>query len=73
MIENMATNIVPNSDSNVFLKLGHKIAAKDSEHKSELNPPENITPSIGTTINAILILLPLSLFLIGFYTGAIDL
>jgi hypothetical protein len=69
----MGTNIVPNSDSNAFLKLGHKIAAKDSQHKSELNPPENITPSIGTTINAILILLPLSLILIGFYTGAIDL
>jgi hypothetical protein len=69
----MGTNIVPNSDSNAFLKLGHKIAAKDSQHKSELNPPENITPSIGTTINAILILLPLSLILLGFYTGAIDL
>jgi hypothetical protein len=69
----MGTNIVPNSDSNAFLKLGHKIAAKDSQHKSELNPPENITPSIGTTINAILIFLPLSLILIGFYTGAIDL
>jgi hypothetical protein len=69
----MGTNIVPNSDSNAFLKLGHKIAAKDSQHKSELNPPENITPSIGTVINAILILTPLSLVLIGFYTGAIDL
>ncbi len=69
----MATNIVPNSDSNIFLKLGHKIAEKDSQHKSELNPPENITPSIGTTINAILILTPLSLLLLGFYTGAIDL
>ncbi len=69
----MATNIVPNSASNLFLKLGHNIAAKDSQHKSELNPPENITPSIGTTINAILILLPLSLLLLGFYTGAIDL
>jgi hypothetical protein len=73
MVANMSTNIVPNSDSNLFLKLGHKIAAKDSQHKSELNPPENITPSIGTTINAILILTPLSLLLLGFYTGAIDL
>jgi hypothetical protein len=69
----MATNLVPNSDSNALLKLGHNIADKDSQYKSELNPPENITPSIGTTINAILILLPLSLILIGFYTGAIDL
>jgi hypothetical protein len=39
--------------------------------KSELNPPKNITPSIGTTINAILILLPLSLFLLGLFTGFI--
>jgi hypothetical protein len=69
----MGTNIVPNSDSNAFLKLGHKIAAKDSQYKSELNPLENITPSIGTVLNAILILTPLSLVLIGFYTGAIDL
>jgi hypothetical protein len=69
----MATNIVPNSASNLFLKLGHQIAAKDSQYKSELNPPENITPSIGTVINAILILTPLSLVLIGFYSGAIDL
>jgi hypothetical protein len=42
-----------------------------SGNKSELNPPENITPSIGTTINAILILLPLSLFLLGLFTGFI--
>jgi hypothetical protein len=69
----MATNIVPNSDSNLFLKLGHKIAAKNSQYKSELNPPENITPSIGTVINAILIFTPLTLVLLGFYTGAIDL
>jgi hypothetical protein len=40
-------------------------------NKSELNPPQNITPSIGTTINAILILLPLSLFLLGLFTGFI--
>jgi hypothetical protein len=38
---------------------------------SELNPPQNITPSTQTTINGILILLPLSLILIGLYSGAI--
>ena len=39
---------------------------------SELNPPENITPSKQTVINGILILMPLSLFLFGLFTGAID-
>jgi len=43
-----------------------------NSHASELNPPENITPSIGTTINAILILLPLSLILLGLFTGVIN-
>jgi hypothetical protein len=38
---------------------------------SELTPP-NITPSVGTTINGILILLPLSLFLLGLFTGVIN-
>jgi hypothetical protein len=42
-----------------------------SRQKSELNPPENITPSIKTTTSAILILLPLSLFLLGLFTGLI--
>ncbi len=44
-----------------------------SRQNSELNPPENITPSIKTTINGILVLLPLSLFLLGLFTGIIDL
>jgi hypothetical protein len=38
---------------------------------SELTPP-NITPSVGTTINGILVLLPLSLFLLGLFTGVIN-
>ena len=46
--------------------------ASSNSHASELNPPENITPSIGTTINAILILLPLSLILLGLFTGVIN-
>ncbi len=43
-----------------------------SPQSSELNPPDNITPSIQTTINGILILLPLSLLIVGIYSGAID-
>lgn len=38
---------------------------------SELNPPQNITPSVGTTISGILVLLPLTLLLLGFYSGVI--
>jgi hypothetical protein len=38
--------------------------------KSELNPPENITPSVGTTVSGILVLLPLTIILIGLYSGA---
>jgi hypothetical protein len=45
---------------------------KSARPFSELNPPENITPSIKTTINAILILLPLALFLLGLFTGLIN-
>jgi hypothetical protein len=38
--------------------------------KSELNPPENITPSVGTTLSGIMVLLPLTIVLIGLYSGA---
>jgi hypothetical protein len=38
--------------------------------KSELNPPNNITPSVATTLSGMLILLPLGVFLIGMYSGA---
>jgi hypothetical protein len=39
--------------------------------KSELNPPENITPSIGTVLSAIIVLLPLGVFLVVMYSGAL--
>jgi hypothetical protein len=45
--------------------------AVDTSHNSELNPPD-ITPSIGTTINSILILLPLTLILVGLYAGMLN-
>jgi hypothetical protein len=38
--------------------------------KSELNPPDNITPSVATTLSGILVLLPLGIFLIGMYSSA---
>lgn len=38
--------------------------------KSELNPPENITPSIGTVFSGIIVLLPLTVFLVSYYVGA---
>jgi hypothetical protein len=44
----------------------------NNSHASELNPPENITPSIGTTINGILILTPLTLILVGLFSGALN-
>jgi hypothetical protein len=44
-----------------------------SRRTSELNPAEeNITPSIQTTLSGILILLPLALFLLGLFTGLIN-
>jgi hypothetical protein len=39
--------------------------------KSELNPPSNITPSVGTTLGGILFFVPLTLLLVGFYSGLI--
>lgn len=44
-----------------------------SPQTSELNPPENITPSVSTTISGILLLLPLFLLIVGVYSGAFDL
>jgi hypothetical protein len=38
---------------------------------SELTSP-NITPSVSTTMSGILVLLPLSLFLLGLFTGVIN-
>ena len=52
------------------------ISAKNMQattnRKSELNPPDNTTPSVGTTINGILILMPLSLLIIGLYFGILN-
>jgi hypothetical protein len=42
----------------------------NSPRTSELNPPDNITPSVGTVLSGIMILLPLTVFLIGLYSGA---
>ena len=42
-----------------------------SPQTSELTPPQNITPSSQTVINGILILLPLTLIIVGLYSGAI--
>jgi hypothetical protein len=36
---------------------------------SELNPPDNITPSVATTLSGIMVLLPIGVFLIGLYSG----
>ena len=44
---------------------------KDTSRRSELNPPENITPSVGTTLSGILIFLPLVLVLVYLYSSAI--
>ena len=58
------------------LTVEYKICVKNMQrtnsHNSELNPPENTTPSVGTTINGILILMPLSLVIIGLYFGVIN-
>lgn len=40
--------------------------------KSELNPPENITPSFQTVMSGILVLLPLVVVLLGLYMNAIN-
>jgi hypothetical protein len=43
----------------------------NSPLKSELNPPDNITPSVATVLSGIMILLPLGVFLIGLYSGTL--
>lgn len=44
-----------------------------SRPTSELNPPVNITPSVKTTMTGIIVLLPLSLLLLGLFTGFLKL
>jgi hypothetical protein len=41
----------------------------NSPRTSELNPPDNITPSLATTLSGIMVLLPIGVFLIGLYSG----
>lgn len=49
----------------------NKMKSIQPKQTSELNPPQNITPSVSTTVSGILILLPLVLLLVGFYSGVI--
>jgi hypothetical protein len=44
-----------------------------SRSSSELNPPENITPSVKTTTTGLLVLLPLFLIFLGLATGFLKL
>ena len=39
---------------------------------SNLNPPENITPSVGATLTGLSVLLPIFLLFLGFFTGFIN-
>jgi hypothetical protein len=50
-----------------------KIMKSNSPRTSELHPPDNITPSVGTVLSGIMFLLPLGVFLIGLYSGAFKL
>jgi hypothetical protein len=45
----------------------------NSPRTSELNPPDNITPSVATVLSGMMVLLPLGVFLIGLYSGAFKL
>jgi hypothetical protein len=50
-----------------------KIMKSNSPRTSELNPPDNITPSVATVLSGMMVLLPLGVFLIGLYSGAFKL
>ncbi len=43
-----------------------------SSKSSELNPPENITPSAKTVFSALAVLLPITLLFLGLFTGALN-
>jgi hypothetical protein len=49
-----------------------EIAMNIPNRTSELNPPSNITPSTGTVVSGILLLLPLFLLFIALYSGLIN-
>lgn len=39
---------------------------------SELNPPQNITPSKGTIFSVLAVSLPITLLFLGLFTGIIN-
>jgi hypothetical protein len=43
-----------------------------SFNRSELNPPENITPSKGTVFSALAVLIPISTLFVALFTGLIN-
>jgi hypothetical protein len=43
-----------------------------SSSSSELNPPENITPSTGTVFSALAVLLPITFLFLGLFTGIVN-
>ncbi|AFZ35650.1 purine permease, putative [Stanieria cyanosphaera PCC 7437] len=43
-----------------------------SRQTSELNPRENMTPSTKTTLTGLLVIAPLFLILLGFFTGFLN-
>lgn len=43
-----------------------------SSNSSELNPPENITPSTKTVFSALAVLIPIALLFLGLFTGALN-
>ncbi len=46
--------------------------SNSSSNPSELNPPQNITPSTGTVLSALAVLLPITLLFLGLFTGMIN-
>lgn len=40
-----------------------------SSQSSELNPPDNITPSVGTTMTGLMVLVPIFLLFLGLFTN----
>ncbi|PSB06962.1 purine permease [Pleurocapsa sp. CCALA 161] len=46
---------------------------KTSGPFSELNPPENMTPSVKTITSVLLVLIPIFLFFLNLFTGFIKL
>ena len=52
--------------------INYKVNMKNTSRPfSELNPPENITPSVKTITSTLLILLPIFLLFLGLFAGLI--